>query len=306
MLDAAGRARARHEHQVDPQITRAVTHGRGGQRALARLAAGQGRNGLGVGLGRSSSRLGGRCGHRSRRSRLGLGGGRRRGGRGFGDIALPLDLEADQRAADGDLLTGFAVQGDDDAGDRAGQLDRRLVGHDLGQDLVFLDRVADLDVPADQLGLGRAFAHVGQFEDVVGSGCGRRPLRRLRRHLPIGMGRRKRGLFLPTLWGGGPRSGGGAFGDRFRVAFALDLELGQGAAHGHHLARLAVQSGDDAGDRAGQLDGGLVGHDVGDDLILDDRIADLDVPGDQLGFGGAFAHVGQFEDETTHLNDLPS
>lgn len=114
MLDAAGRAAARHEDQIDAQIARAVAHGGGSQGALARLAAGQGRNGLGVGLGRSR-RFGGRCGDRRRRSLLGLGGGRRSSGRSFGDIALALDLEADQRAADGDLLTGFAVQGDDDA-----------------------------------------------------------------------------------------------------------------------------------------------------------------------------------------------
>ncbi len=305
VLDAAGGAAAGHENQVDPQVARAVAHGRRGQRALARLAAGQGRNGLGVGLGRSG-RLGGRCGDRSRRGLLGLGGRRRSGGGGFGDVALARHVEADQRAADGDLLTGFAMQGDDDAGDRAGQFDRRLVGHDLGQNLVFLDRVADLHMPADQFGFSGAFADVRQFEDVVGSGCGRRPLRRLRRHLPIGMGRRKRGLFLPTLWGGGPRSGGGAFGDRFRIAFALDLELGQGASHGHHLAGLAVQGGDDARDRAGQFDRGLVGHDVGDDLVLGDGVADLDVPADQFGLGGAFANVRKLENKTTHLSDLPS
>ena len=120
------------------------------------------------------------------------------------------------------------------------------------------------------------------------------------------MGRRKRGLFLPTLWGGGPRSGGGAFGDLFRIAFALDLELGQRTAHGHHLTGFAVQGGDDARDRAGQLDRGLVGHDVGDDLILGDRIADLDVPADELGLSGAFTDVRKLENKTTHLSDLPT
>ncbi len=187
------------------------------------------------------------------------------------------------------------MQGDDDAGDGAGQFDRRLVGHDFGQDLVFLNRVADLDVPADQLGLGRAFADVGQFEDVVGAGDGDRgrgglDLRRFdrsRSRLRRGHGR------------GGRFVGGG-------VAFALDLELGQRAAHGHHLTGLAVQGGHDARDRAGQLDRGLVGHDVGDDLILGDCIADLDVPAHELGLGCAFAHVRKLENKTTHLSDLPS
>ena len=184
------------------------------------------------------------------------------------------------------------MQGDDDAGDGAGQFDRRLVGHDLGQDLVFLNRIADLDVPADQLGLSRAFAHVGQFEDVVRAGGDRG----------------RSGLSLGRFDGdrSGLRGGDGR-GGRFvsgGVAFALDFELGQRAAHGHHLTGLAVQDGDDARNRAGQFDRGLVRHDVGDDLILGDRIADLDVPGDEFGFGGAFAHVGQLEYVTTHISVL--
>ena len=42
--------------------------------------------------------------------------------------------------------------------------DRGLVGHHVGELLVFLDAVADLDVPGDDLGLGNAFADVGQLE----------------------------------------------------------------------------------------------------------------------------------------------
>jgi hypothetical protein len=60
-----------------------------------------------------------------------------------------------------------------------------------------------------------------------------------------------------------------------------------------------------AGHGRGQLHRGLVGHDIGDDLVLGDMIADLDVPADQFGLGGAFAHVGQFEDEATHLSAPP-
>ena len=52
------------------------------------------------------------------------------------------------------------------ARDRRFHLDRRLVGHHVGELLVFLDRVADLDVPGDDLGLGNAFADVGQLELV--------------------------------------------------------------------------------------------------------------------------------------------
>jgi hypothetical protein len=101
---------------------------------------------------------------------------------------------------------------------------------------------------------------------------------------------------------------GGGDGRRGVIGIArpLDLELHQGTAHRHHGAGFAVQGDDLAADRSGDLNRGLVGHDVGDDLVLGDRIADLDVPSDQFGLGGAFAHVGQFEDETTHLIDLPS
>ncbi len=167
-------------------------------------------------------------------------------------------------------------------------------------------------MPADQLGLGRAFADVGQFEDIVaGGGLGgvkspSTPLRAV--PLPTGVGRRRcRYCLLPARsggrWLGAQRRDGGAL---FRIPRSLDLELDQGPAHRHHGAGFAVQGNDLAADRGGDLDGGLVGHDIGDDLVLGDRIADLDVPADQFGLGGAFAHVGQFEDETTHLNDLPT
>ena len=46
-------------------------------------------------------------------------------------------------------------------------LDRRLVGHHVGERLVLVDLVADLDVPGDDLGLGDAFADVGQLEFVA-------------------------------------------------------------------------------------------------------------------------------------------
>ena len=153
-------------------------------------------------------------------------------------------------------------------------------------------------MPADQLGLGRAFTDVRQFEDIVAGcrrldsgGCRRLNLRRFGDH------------------GRGVRFGDGRGGRRrgvIGITRPLDLELHQRTAHRHHGAGFAVQGDDLAADRGGDLDRGLVGHDVGDDLVLGDGVADLDVPSDQFGLGGAFAHVGQFEDETTHLIDLPS
>ncbi len=53
------------------------------------------------------------------------------------------------------------------AGDRRRHFDRRLVGHHVDQMLVLLDAVADRDVPGDDLGLGRAFADIGQLEDIA-------------------------------------------------------------------------------------------------------------------------------------------
>src|SRR5438270_382114 len=38
--------------------------------------------------------------------------------------------------------------------------------------------------------------------------------------------------------------------------------------------------------------------------ILGDHVPDLDVPGDDLGFGGALAHVGQLENEAPHRSGL--
>ena len=51
--------------------------------------------------------------------------------------------------------------------DRRRDLDRRLVGHDGGEHRVLAHEVADLDVPFDELGLGNAFADIGQLDDVL-------------------------------------------------------------------------------------------------------------------------------------------
>ena len=75
-------------------------------------------------------------------------------------------LDHRQHGADRHLVADFAGELDHLAGDRAFHLDRRLVGHHVGDLLVLGDRVADLDVPGDDLGLGNAFADVGQLEFV--------------------------------------------------------------------------------------------------------------------------------------------
>ena len=57
------------------------------------------------------------------------------------------------------------------ARDRRLHLDRRLVGHHVGELLVLLDAVADRDVPRDDLGLGNALADVRQLEGEAAPSC---------------------------------------------------------------------------------------------------------------------------------------
>ena len=82
------------------------------------------------------------------------GGGRRR---------LALGGDRDDRRADGDRLALGDEQAGDGAGVRRRQLDQRLGGLDLDDDVVDRDDVADLDLPGHDLGLGETLADVGQL-----------------------------------------------------------------------------------------------------------------------------------------------
>ena len=62
------------------------------------------------------------------------------------------------------------MEGDDLAGDGGGHFHRSLVGHHVDEGGVFLDEVADLDVPGDDFGFGGAFADVGELEDELAHG----------------------------------------------------------------------------------------------------------------------------------------
>ena len=72
--------------------------------------------------------------------------------------------DRDDRRADGDRLALGHHQGEHRAGVRRRQLDQRLRGLDLDDDVVDRDDVADLDLPGHDLGLGEALADVGQLE----------------------------------------------------------------------------------------------------------------------------------------------
>ena len=87
-------------------------------------------------------------------------------------LALARHVEHHEVGADRPLLAGLAVDRDDSAGDRRGQFDRRLVGHDLDERIFFPDYLARLDVPGDDLGLGHALADIRQLDDVAGHRSG--------------------------------------------------------------------------------------------------------------------------------------
>lgn len=62
-----------------------------------------------------------------------------------------------------------------------------------------------------------------------------------------------------------------------------------------------MEADDASGVRAGEFDDGLRGLDLDDHLIDVDLIADLDLPGDQLRLGEAFAEVGKDEFARTRI-----
>jgi len=79
----------------------------------------------------------------------------------LGFVAFAFDLEDHDRRAHRGHRAGFAVKREHFAGDGRGHFDRRFVRHHVDEVLVFVDRVADGDVPGDDLGLCGAFADVG-------------------------------------------------------------------------------------------------------------------------------------------------
>ena len=87
-------------------------------------------------------------------------------GRGYGrlDPAGTRHLDRDDRHADLDRLALFGQQPGHRAVPRGRQLDHRLGGLHLHDDLAVLDPVARLDVPGHDVGFGQALARVGQLE----------------------------------------------------------------------------------------------------------------------------------------------
>jgi len=238
--DGAVRAAARQLGQADAEVLGQLAHRRLGQHAssggdarlgghLRRLDRYLGRGGhLGrfraPGRGPACPPRGGRgldpVTHQDRMRtslvlRHALGGrsalSRYRGGyrSPFGAIGCP-DLDRDDRDADVDGLALLGQQPGDRAVPRARQLDHRLGGLDLHDDLAVLDRLTRLDVPGDDVGLGQALAHVGQLEFPEHPS---RPLSSRTR------GRRRPGSG-PGRAGSAPRSGTAGTGWRSRLPAA--------------------------------------------------------------------------------------
>ena len=88
--------------------------------------------------------------------------------RGWRHAASPATSMEMMARADVDDLAGLGEQRDDRPVVRARELDGRLRRLDVDERLVERDRVADGDLPRDDLGLGQALADVGEVELALG------------------------------------------------------------------------------------------------------------------------------------------
>ncbi len=151
MGDAAPRPGAPDRGQVDAQRLGAAAHGRRGLGA-------RGARRFGRRLGRFGSEWSGRSGRRRDDLQHLLGEFL-----GF----LVLGFQLDQRRAHRGHFSGLGGHRQHLAAHRRGDLHRGLFGHHIDQRRVLLDEVPHGGMPGHDLGLGGAFAHVGQLEGVA-------------------------------------------------------------------------------------------------------------------------------------------
>ena len=81
--------------------------------------------------------------------------------RGEKRIGKARRVDANELGADREHVPDRAAEREHAARHGRGDFDRRLVGHDGGDDLILLDEIADLDRPFDDLGFRHPFADVG-------------------------------------------------------------------------------------------------------------------------------------------------
>ena len=75
-------------------------------------------------------------------------------------VPMHIDLEPDQIGADGNRLTDRAARLDDPPGNDAWDCDGCLVSHHVDQRLIFVNNIANLDVPGDDFTLDDTLAEI--------------------------------------------------------------------------------------------------------------------------------------------------
>ena len=135
VLDPSAGTAPAHAGQLDLQLASVAANGRGREwfidRGRRRGFGGARRSRRGL-RRRSEGLRGGDCSRSTRR-------GRRHGCHG---LARALRFEPDQLGADGKLVAGLSADRNDAPRDRRRHLDRRLVRHQVGDDLILFDRIA--------------------------------------------------------------------------------------------------------------------------------------------------------------------
>ncbi len=101
-----------------------------------------------------------------------------------------------------------------------------------------------------------------------------------------------RGILLGCFRNRGCRRGTRCRGRSRSRPAAAHVEGDQRLVHFHYVAHVAVERNDGTGVRTRKFDGGLRGLDVHQGLVQRDDVADVDLPGDNLGFDETFANVG--------------
>ena len=247
------------------------------------------------------------------------GFGLRLAARPAGGAAAPRLADHGQHGADLDGLVLLDPDLQQRAGGRGGDLGVDLVGGDLQQRLVGLDRVADLLEPAAHRALGDALAQCGQGHLGPAGGAATRIAaadrrRRIRRHWTLrapvsaparprhllGVGRRARvGLRLGRRRLGllrfarprTPRPPASLAGAAFGLARLADHGQHRADLDGLVLLRLDLQQHPGGG--GGDLGVDLVGGDLQQRLVGLDGVTDLLEPPAHGAFGDAFAEGGE-------------
>ncbi len=166
MRDASRRAGPAHESEIDARLARLQAHSGRSERLLAKRA-----RRAGLWLTRTWRRLDSR---RVRRWFGGLWFGARRRRwlllrprfrrRGKNRIRQTRRIDANELGADSQHVPDRAAEREHAAGDGSRDFDRRLVGHDGGDDLILLDEIADLDRPFDNLGFRHSLANIRHLD----------------------------------------------------------------------------------------------------------------------------------------------